>query len=65
MSLKTFHLVFVILSVVLAAFVAAWAVGQYQLEHEVQYLATSIAALAASASLVAYAAMFRRKTRHL
>jgi hypothetical protein len=65
MSLKAFHLLFIALSVVLAAFIAAWAVGQYQLEHEGQYLVTSIAALAASASLVAYGTMFRRKTRNL
>ena len=65
MSLRTFHLLFIGLSVVLAAFVAAWAAGQYRLEHEVLYLTTSIAALAASGSLVAYGAMFRRKTRNL
>ena len=65
MSLKAFHLLFIALSVVLAAFVAAWAAGQYRLEHEVLYLTTSIVALAASGSLVAYGAMFRSKTRNL
>lgn len=65
MSLKAFHLLFIALSVVLAVFVAAWAVGQYQLEHEVQYLVTSIVALAASGSLVAYGTIFRRKTKDL
>ena len=65
MSLRAFHLLFIGLSVVLAAFVAAWAAGQYRLEHEVQYLMTSIVALAASGSLAAYGAMFRRKTRNL
>ncbi|OFW26079.1 MAG: hypothetical protein A3H97_14020 [Acidobacteria bacterium RIFCSPLOWO2_02_FULL_65_29] len=65
MSLKAFHLLFIALSVVLAIFVAAWAVGQYRLEHETLYLATSIVAVATSGSLVAYGAMFRRKTRNL
>jgi len=65
MSLRAFHLLFIGLSVVLTAFVAAWAVGQYRLEHETLYLTTSVLALAASGSLVAYGAMFRRKTRHL
>ena len=65
MSLRAFHLLFIALSVVLAAFVAVWAVEQYQLEHEVQYAVTSVVALAASGLLVAYGAMFRRKTRNL
>jgi predicted Co/Zn/Cd cation transporter (cation efflux family) len=65
MSLKAFHLLFIILSVVLAAFVAAWAVGQYRLEHQATYLVTAVLALAASGSLVWYASLFRRKTRNL
>jgi hypothetical protein len=64
-SLRAFHLLFIALSVVLAAFVAAWAVEQYQFEHELQYLVTSIVAIAASGSLVAYGALFQRKTRNL
>ena len=65
MSLRAFHLVFIALSVVLAVFVAAWAAGQYQLEHETQYALTGAAALAASALLVAYGARFQRRTRNL
>ena len=30
MSLRAFHLLFIALSIVLAAFLAAWAMGQYQ-----------------------------------
>ena len=33
MSLRAFHLLFIALSVVLAAFFAAWAVGQYRADH--------------------------------
>ena len=65
MSLRAFHLVFIALSVLLAAFVAAWAAGQYQLEHEAQYAVTGVAALAASAALVAYGVRFQRRTRNL
>jgi predicted Co/Zn/Cd cation transporter (cation efflux family) len=65
MSLKAFHLLFIALSVVLAAFVAAWAAGQFRLEHEIVYAITAVVALAASGSLVWYGALFQRKTRNL
>ena len=35
MSLRAFHLLFIALSIVLAAFLAAWAMGQYQVSHDV------------------------------
>jgi hypothetical protein len=65
MSLKAFHLFFIVLSVILAGFVAAWAVGQYRVGGETTYLVTAVLALAASGSLVWYASLFRRKTRSL
>ena len=65
MSLRAFHLVFIALSVVLAAFVAAWATGQYRVEHDMVYAVTGVVALLTSAGLVAYGARFQRKTRHL
>jgi len=65
MSLRAFHLVFIAVSVVLAAFIAAWATGQYQLQHQVIYAVTAVVAILASAGLVAYGAIFQRKTRHL
>ena len=65
MSLRLFHLVFIAASVVLAAFVCAWAVGQYRLEHEAQYIAIGCVALALGAALAVYGAKFQRKTRNL
>ena len=65
MSLRAFHLLFVTMSVILAAFVAAWAVEQYQLEHEMQYAVTCVVAIVTSGVLVAYGALFQRKTRNL
>ena len=65
MSLKAFHLLFIALSVVLAAFIAAWAVGQFRLEHEIVYAITAAGALAASGTLVWYGTLFQRKTRNL
>jgi hypothetical protein len=65
MSLRTFHLFFIALSVVLAAFFAAWATGQYRLEHEAVYAVATVAALATCLGLAFYGAAFQRKTRNL
>jgi hypothetical protein len=65
MSLRAFHLLFISLSIMLAAFVAAWAAGQYRLGHELIYAVTGVGALAASGVLAAYGAAFQRKTRNL
>lgn len=65
MSLRAFHLLFITLSVVLAAFVAAWATGQYQTRHEFQYIAASVGSGLLGALLAVYGAKFQRKTRSL
>ncbi|HWW82928.1 MAG TPA: hypothetical protein VNZ26_04955 [Vicinamibacterales bacterium] len=65
MSLRAFHLLFIALSVMLAAFVAAWAAGQYRLEHEMIYAVTGVGAAAASGLLAVYGTAFQRKTRNL
>jgi hypothetical protein len=65
MSLRAFHLLFIALSVVLAAFVAAWALGQYQQGQSVGYLLAGVASFACAAALAVYASAFQRKTRGL
>jgi hypothetical protein len=65
MSLRMFHMVFIGVSVVLAAFVAAWAVQQYQTVHALGYATTAALSLAAGGGLIAYGAAFQRKTREL
>ena len=65
MSLRAFHLVFIGASVMLAAFLSAWATGQYRADHNLGYLATGIGSLLSAAGLVVYAALFQRKTRRL
>jgi hypothetical protein len=64
-SLRAFHLVFIALSIVLAAFLAAWAVGQYQARHEVVYVGVVALSLATAAVLGRYAVAFQRKTKDL
>jgi hypothetical protein len=63
MSLKAFHLLFIGLSIALSVFFAAWATGQYRVEHGTGYLVTAVMSLTASGALAAYGAAFRRKTR--
>ena len=65
MGLRAFHLLFIGASVVLAAFVAAWAAQQYQTMHGVTYAVTAVGALASGAGLAVYGAAFQRKTRQL
>ena len=63
MSLKMFHLVFISVSVVLAAFVAAWAGQQYRAGSDLTYAVTAIAALASGVGLGFYGAAFQRKSK--
>ena len=66
MSLRAFHLLFIALSVVLAAFFAAWAVGQYRLEHQTWLRRhAGVLALASGGGLAVYGTRFQRKTRNL
>jgi hypothetical protein len=65
MGIRSFHLFFIAVSVLLAAFVAAWATGQYQLEHEAVYLVWTIGSVVSAGGLVTYGAAFQRKTRNL
>jgi hypothetical protein len=65
MSLRAFHLLFIALSVILTAFFAAWAAGQYQAAHEVSYVVAGVASLASGVGLAIYGAAFQWKTRNL
>jgi predicted Co/Zn/Cd cation transporter (cation efflux family) len=65
MSLRMFHMVFIGVTVVLAAFVAAWAVQEYRSAHAVVYAMTAALSLAAGGGLIAYGTAFQRKTKQL
>ena len=65
MSLRAFHLLFIALSIVLAAFVAAWSVGEYQAGHDTGYAAAAVGSLVSAIGLAWYAAAFQRKTKRL
>ncbi len=65
MSLRAFHLLFIALSVILTAFFAAWAAGQYRVEQRPGYVVAAAVSLAAGAVLAVYGAAFQRKTRQM
>ena len=65
LSLKAFHLFFIAMSVILAAFVAAWATGEYKTAGNIGYVATAVGSGAAGIGLIVYGAKFQRKVRHL
>jgi uncharacterized membrane protein YcjF (UPF0283 family) len=58
-----FHMVFIGVSVMLAAFVAAWAVQQYQATQALGYVMTVAAAVASGAGLIVYGTKFQKKTK--
>ncbi len=65
MSLRAFHLFFISLSAVMAAFCSAWAFSQYQMDHQLIYGAGAAASAASVAALAVYGVAFQRKTRSL
>ena len=65
MSLRAFHLFFIAVSGMLAAFCAAWAVTQYRIDPSASYMAGALVSVACAGALAVYGAMFQRKTRNL
>ena len=65
MSLRAFHMLFIALSVVLTAFFAAWAFGEYRAQHAVSYALTGVGSLAVGVGLTVYGAAFQKKTKSL
>jgi uncharacterized membrane protein YadS len=64
-GLRAFHLLFIGMSVMLAAFSAAWAVGQYRADHQTVFIVAAVLSIAGACALAAYGTAFQRKTRNL
>jgi hypothetical protein len=65
MSLRMFHLFFIGLSIILAAYCAAWAVGQYRAMPGILFILTAAGSIAGAVGLAIYGTAFQRKTRNL
>ncbi len=65
MSLKAFHLFFISLSAVMAAFCSAWAFSAFRADHRLIYAAGSAVSALSVAGLAMYGAAFQRKARSL
>ncbi len=65
MSLKAFHLVFIIASIVLSFVVGAWGMQQYRLQESATGLMLAIGFYITGVLLVIYAIRFVRKVREL
>ena len=65
MGLRYFHLFFISLSAIMAAFCAAWAFSQFRADHEFIYAVGAVISALSVGGLAVYGAAFQRKTRNL
>lgn len=65
MSLKAFHVVFIVASILLSFLVGAWGVQEYRTEGGQTALAIGVLFYVAGVALVVYALRFVRKVREL
>lgn len=65
MSLKAFHIVFVITAAVFGLGLGAWAVREYRADGSNASLIIAIGAFAGTAILIPYGVWFLRKLRHV
>lgn len=65
MSLRAFHIVFIVVSIALSLVVTAWGVREYMNEAGANALAVGCAAAFTGLALVIYGARFFRKLQEL
>ena len=65
MSLKAFHLLFVIASILLAVGLGLWSIREYHEFGGAGMLALGIASLLAGAAMTVYSRWFVRKLKHV
>ena len=65
MSLRIFHVVFIIASIVLSLFVAVWALREYQATHSAGALALGIVFVIAGIAMVIYGQRWFKKLKEL
>ena len=65
MSLKIFHLVFIALSIVMAAMVGGWGINRYMADGSPNGLALGLGFFVAGAALMVYGVKVLRKFREI
>lgn len=65
MSLRFFHILFIVLSALLSLFVGVWALDAYQADGSATWAALALLAFGGGALLVVYGNSFLQKTRKL
>ena len=65
MSLRIFHVVFIIASIALSLFVAVWAIREWQATHSAGALALGIVFVAAGLAMVVYGQRWFKKLKEL
>jgi uncharacterized PurR-regulated membrane protein YhhQ (DUF165 family) len=65
MSLRVFHIVFVIVTIVLSLFVALWGIRAFEAERDVAALALAILFLVTAVVLTVYGKKVARKLKEL
>ena len=63
MSLKAFHVAFVVIATLSMIFFGIWAVNAYRVEHQALHLAMAIFSVAAVGSLLFYGTWFLKKMK--
>ena len=64
MNLRTFHLLFIAMSTLLAVFVAAWALERYHSDGAIADGVLGVLSIGAAVGLAAYGVAFRRRSRY-
>jgi hypothetical protein len=65
MSLKAFHIVFIVLSILLAFFCGGWFLYEYASNRHITFLVAAILLLAAGGGLICYGKSVLRKLKHI
>ena len=65
MSLRAFHIVFVVVTVVLSLYVALWGIREFTMQSDAKALALGLVFLATAFALIVYGKKVFRKLREL
>ncbi len=65
MSLKAFHILFIIASILLALGYAAWELRGYTMNGSLMHLVVGVLSVCAAVVLVVYGIRFMRKLKHV